>query len=59
MAKRNTSVRKSTNDLLESNGENRFQSMYSQAFIDHSKKGGAHNINAKTITPIKTTQGRP
>ena len=50
MAKRNNSYRKSVNDLL--NNENRFQSMYSQAFKDHSKREQPHNKNL-SVTPSK------
>ena len=30
--------RKSTNDLYESNKDNRFRTMYSAAFVDHTKR---------------------
>lgn len=49
MARRSNNLRKSTNDLFDN--DNRFASMYAQAFVDHSKKAQA--INKTSITPQK------
>ena len=47
MAQKSSSknVRKSTNDLFDSGNDSRFKTMYSQAFVDHSKRESRDQTN--------------
>jgi hypothetical protein len=49
MARRSNNLRKSTNDIYDEG--NRFASMYSQTFVDHSKKVQQPPLKNSSITP--------
>ena len=70
MAQRSSSknVRKSTNDLFDSGNDSRFKTMYSQAFVDHSKRESRDqtqtlmnpmNRLSSQVAPKLTTPAKP